>query len=159
MSKVCEKDIERIKKKVQESGYKLTLQRRAVVDVIINNEGKHLTIEEIYDIVKESCPEIGLATVYRTILLLEQQNIVTKLNIGDNCNRYELVHIEEEHQHHHLICRKCKNVIEVDDDLLETLEANIEKKYKFRIQDHTLKFYGLCSECLKHENNKEEGSK
>jgi Fur family ferric uptake transcriptional regulator len=127
----------------------LTPQRRAIVDNIINSEGKHLTAEEIYDLVKEDCPEIGLATVYRTIVLLEELGIVSRLDLGDGCSRYEIVHEEESHQHHHLICTSCGNVIEVEGDLLDSLEENIEQKYKFKIKNHSLKFYGTCSECDK----------
>ena len=87
-----------------EKGYKLTPQRRSIVDTIIKNEGSHLTTEELYDLVKVECPEIGLATVYRTVQLLEEMGVVCKLDLSDGCSRYELVHEEETHHHHHLIC-------------------------------------------------------
>ncbi|OPJ63625.1 Fur family transcriptional regulator [Clostridium oryzae] len=137
----------KLKDNLKEKGYKLTPQRRAVVDIISENEGKHLTAEEIYDLVKVDCPEIGLATVYRTLILLEDIGLVSHLDLGDNCNRYELVHENENHQHHHLICLQCSKVIEVEGDLLEELESNIENKYNFKIENHSVKFFGLCSEC------------
>ena len=68
-------DIELLKENLKQKGYKLTPQRRAIVDVIIEKEGEHLTAEEIYDEVKKICPDIGLATVYRTVLLLEEIGI------------------------------------------------------------------------------------
>jgi Fur family ferric uptake transcriptional regulator len=114
---------------------------------MIENEGKHLTAEEIYDLVKIDCPEIGLATVYRTILLLEELGILSKIDLGDNCSRYELVHEEESHQHHHLVCTECGEIIEVEDDLLDALEDNIESKHNFKIINHSLKFFGICSNC------------
>lgn len=147
MGKFSYEEIEKLKNSLKEKGYKLTPQRRAIVDIIIQNEGNHLTTEELYNLVKKECPEIGLATVYRTVLLLEEMGIVTKLDLNDGCSRYELVHEDENHQHHHLICTKCGKVIEVEGDLLEELEHSIESKYKFKIQDHSVKFYGLCSEC------------
>ncbi|SHE67123.1 MULTISPECIES: Fur family transcriptional regulator [Caloramator] len=143
-------DAEKLKHTLKSQGYKLTPQRRAVLDVIIDNEGKHLSPEEIYDIVKQNCPDIGLATVYRTLNLLEKMGVVCKMNFDDGCNRYELVHDEEDHQHHHLICRGCGKVEEVEDDLLEVLEEKIEEKYNFKINDHSVKFYGYCSECRKN---------
>ena len=136
-------DMNALKENLKKKGYKLTPQRRSIVDVIIENEGKHLTAEEIYDEVKKKCPEIGLATVYRTILLLEELNIISRL-----------IHSNETHRHHHLICNVCNKVLEVKDDLLDDLEIDIEKEYKFKILDHSLKFYGLCEECQK--NLKEE---
>lgn len=136
-----------LKERLKEKGYKLTPQRRATLDTIIQNRGKHLNTEEIYDLVKEKCPEIGLATVYRTLQLLDELSILLKLNLDDGCIRYELNTHEDDHQHHHLICENCNAVIEVELDLLEHLEEKIEKKYNFKIKDHTVKFFGLCSKC------------
>ena len=146
-------DMKALKEDLKKKGYKLTPQRRSIVDTIIDNEGKHLTAEEIYDKVKKSCPEIGLATVYRTILLLEELGVISRLDLNDGCSRYEIVHSNETHRHHHLICNICHKVSEVQDDLLEDLEMSIEKHYLFKILDHSVKFYGICDECQKKTNN------
>lgn len=147
MPKLSSSDIEKLKNNLKEKGYKLTPQRRAIVDNIIKNEGSHLTTEELYDLVKKECPEIGLATVYRTVQLLEDLGVVSKLDLNDGCYRYELVHEDENHHHHHLICSDCGKVIEVQGDLLEVLEHEIESKYDFKIKNHSVKFYGICNEC------------
>lgn len=152
MSKLSPEEMEKLKINLKEKGYKLTPQRRAIVDMIIRNEGSHLTTEELYDLVKKECPEIGLATVYRTVQLLEELGFICKLDLNDGCSRYELVHEEENHQHHHLVCTNCGNVIEVQDDLLEVLESKIEGKYNFKITNHSVKFFGLCSDCTKNYN-------
>lgn len=149
MSKLSADEIGKLKINLKENGYKLTPQRRAIVNVIIKNEGNHLTTEELYDLVKVECPEIGLATVYRTVQLLETIGVICKLDLNDGCSRYELVHEEENHQHHHLICTVCNNVIEVKGDLLDTMEQKIEEEYKFKVKNHSLKFYGICSDCLR----------
>ncbi|MCM8710463.1 transcriptional repressor [Clostridium sp. SYSU_GA19001] len=149
MSKLSPSEIESLKSNLKEKGYKLTPQRRAIVDIIIRNEGSHLTTEELYDLVKVECPEIGLATVYRTIQLLEELGVVSKLDLNDGCYRYELVHEAESHHHHHLICNNCGKVIEVEGDLLEVLEHEIESKYNFKIKNHSVKFYGICENCHK----------
>lgn len=153
MSKEVSIDYNVLKEDLKKKGYKLTPQRRAIVDTIIQSEGKHLTAEEIYDEVKKICPEIGLATVYRTIQLFEQIGLVSKLQLNDGCSRYEIVHSDERHMHHHLICNICNAVIEVEDDLLEQLEERIKKQYKFKILDHSVKFYGICEECQKKMND------
>lgn len=147
MSALSKEDIDKLKSSLKEKGYKLTPQRRSILDIIIKTEGQHLTAEEIYELVKVECPEIGLATVYRTVLLLEELGAVCKLDLADGCSRYELVHQNEPHQHHHLICTNCGKVIEVQGDLLESLEKTIEEKYNFEIKNHSVKFYGLCSDC------------
>ncbi|WP_234121062.1 Fur family transcriptional regulator [Clostridium hydrogenum] len=149
MNKMSSDELEKLKNNLKDKGYKLTPQRRAVLDIIIGNEGKHLTAEELYDLVKVECPEIGLATVYRTVQLLEEIGVICTLDLNDGCNRYELVHDNENHQHHHLICTNCGKVTEVEGDLLDALEEKIEKHYNFLIKNHSVKFYGLCSECRK----------
>lgn len=139
--------IENLKLILKEKGYKLTPQRRSVLDEVIKNEGSHLTTEEIYDLVKVNCPEIGLATVYRTVQLLEEMGVLYKVDLDDGCSRYELCDKDENHQHHHLICQKCGKIIEVEGDLLEELEQIVEKKYSFKVVNHSLKFYGICDNC------------
>ncbi|SHH06840.1 Fur family transcriptional regulator [Tepidibacter thalassicus] len=139
--------IEVVKNKLKEEGFKLTPQRRSIVDIMLKSKGQHLNSEEIYDLVKKQCPEIGLATVYRTLQLLDDIGAVSKLNLDDGCCRYELNINNESHNHHHLICKKCNKIIEVEEDLLDTLEEQIEKNYGFKIFDHDVKFFGLCSDC------------
>lgn len=143
-------EVENFKENLKQKGYKLTTQRRAILDVIIENREKHLSSEEIYDLVKDKYPEIGLATVYRTLQLFEELGIIYKLNFDDGRSRYELYH-DEDHQHHHLICLKCGSVIEMEGDLLENLEEAIESTKDFEIVDHNVKFFGYCSKCrIKH---------
>ncbi len=139
-------EIGNIKDYLKEKGFKLTSQRGSVLDIILENTGKHLSAEEIYDLVKINCPEIGLATVYRTMQVLDELGLVYKNNFDDGRTRYEITQ-NEDHQHHHLVCRKCGKVIEVEEDLLEQLEHQVEKKYNFSITNHKVKFFGYCNEC------------
>lgn len=137
-----------VSEKLKRKGYKFTPQRKAILDVVTENTGKHLSSEEIYDFVKVKSPEIGLATVYRTVQLLVELEVLSKLNLDDGFVRYELDdHDEDQHHHHHLICSECGKIIEVKEDLLDSLENEIESKYAFQIKDHKLKFFGLCETC------------
>lgn len=138
-----------LKIRLKEKGYKLTVQRKAIINVFLKNQSSHLSPEEIYDNVRNDYPDIGLATVYRTLQLLEELNIVYKVNFDDGCSRYELNLDSEDHQHHHLICTKCGDVQEVKLDLLESLETQIEKEGNFRVVDHNVKFFGYCKDCEK----------
>lgn len=149
-------DIQKITDKLKDNGYKLTPQRQAIVDIFIECIGKHLTVEEVFDLVKVRKPEIGLATVYRTVVLMHEQDILTRLDLIDGTARYELKRDDENHTHHHLFCVKCSKVFEFMDDLLDPLEEEIEKEYHFKILNHSLKFYGICNECAKEEQMKEE---
>ena len=140
--------MEDLKDKLKEEGLKLTPQRRSIVQVLIDSKGQHLSCEEIYDKVKESCPEIGLATVYRTLQMLDKIGFTNKLSLDDGCLRYEFNMAHEGHHHHHLICKQCGSITEVELDLLDPLENIIETSYNFQIDDHDVKFYGRCSKCL-----------
>lgn len=145
-----ENTMEKLKEKLKATGFKITPQRRAIIEVLIENDNKHLSSEEIYDKVRVNCPEIGLATVYRTMQLLDDINGISKLNLDDGCIRYEInVEGEDTHHHHHLICKSCGAIIEVKEDLLDEIESNVEKTYNFTIKDHDLKFYGTCEKCTK----------
>lgn len=129
-------------------GYKSTPQRKAVLDVILANLGQHLPTEAIYDLVKKEIPEIGLATVYRTLQLFVELNILSTMNLNDGYTRYEFnIHGENEHHHHHLICTECGSIEEVKEDLLDDVEGYISKKFDFAISDHRVKFLGKCKKC------------
>ncbi len=140
---------EDIKNRLRAHGSKLTPQRRAVLDVIISNKGEHMSSEEIYDLVRKNLPDVGLATVYRTLQLLCRIGVLSRVNLDDNVARYELNSDEGKHQHHHLICDKCGKIQEVHVDLLEDLERYIEREFEFEIVNHKLKFNGYCKDCSK----------
>lgn len=132
---------------LRKKGYKLTSQRRAILGVILRNEGKHMSAEEIHIAVTKDKPEIGLATIYRTMFLLEELGVLIKLDFEDGRNRYELSHPEQDHDHHHLICLKCGEVSEVEEDLLDSLEDKINKNFDFKVINHKVKFFGHCKKC------------
>lgn len=136
---------------LKQNGLKVTTQRILILEALENRPDKHLTAEEIYECVKSQNPDIGLATVYRTIQLLSELNLIDKLNLGDGYVRYEIGHQDleerEHHHHHHLICLNCGNVFTVRDDLLETLEQRISEAMDFQVVDHEVKLYGYCKEC------------
>lgn len=141
------RDIEEIKLYLKSKGYKLTAQRECILGIIIENKDKHLTVDEIYKYVYEKNRTIGIATVYRTILLFEELGVISKLIFDDRIIRYELSSLDEEHTHHHLICVKCNKIMEVKEDLLEELEKQVEDKYEFKILDHNVKILGICNKC------------
>lgn len=137
----------KLKDQLKEKGYKLTSQRQVVLNTIIEHEDEHLSTEDIYGYVKEKHPEIGLATVYRTLILLYELGIVNKLDLDEEFSRYELNKGTEDHGHHHLICTSCNSVTGVEEDLLDSLEEQIARKYGFTVTDHRVKFYGVCKNC------------
>ena len=133
--------------KLYERGYKMTPQRKEILQIFVDHP-EHLSAEDVYGLLREKESEIGLATVYRALDLLSNLGILVQIDFGDGCARYELNTADPNvHHHHHLICRKCKKVIEFDEDLLDELEAVISEKSGFKILNHEVKFFGYCKEC------------
>ncbi|EHT8062876.1 transcriptional repressor, partial [Staphylococcus pseudintermedius] len=99
--------------------------------------------------VKEKAPEIGLATVYRTLELLADLKVVDKVSFGDGVSRFDLRKEGSKHFHHHLVCMECGRVDEIEEDLLPQVEERVENEYNFKILDHRLTFHGICETCQK----------
>lgn len=144
-----EQRIDQIKKQLHAKNYKLTPQREATLRVLLEREDDHLSAENVFLLVKEKAPEIGLATVYRTLELLSELKIVDKINFGDGVYRYDLRKEGVEHFHHHLVCIECGSVDEIIEDLLEEVEKKVENEWGFQVKDHRLTFHGICKQCQK----------
>ena len=142
-----------LRARLSERQHKMTPQRQIVLQIFLDHPGEHLSAEDVHDILRTEKAELGLATVYRTLELLSDLGILQKMEFGDGCSRYEVNDTDPtRHHHHHLICTKCGKVEEFDEDLLETLEADIERKTGFRTLDHQVKFFGICKECQEKGN-------
>lgn len=135
----------KINAKLKENNYKLTDQREAVLEVMLDNKGKHLSAEEVLQEAKQKMPNIGIATVYRTLEKLASMDILYKTMFEGGKFRYELSD-NDTHQHHHIVCLKCGQIYEFEEDLLNELERRLESR-GFQVIDHELKFYGYCPKC------------
>ena len=134
-------------------GYRITVPRQAILDVLSKTD-EHLSAEDIYINVRNIYSNIGLTTVYRTLDILVEIGLVFKFDFGDKKARYELAEGPKgERHHHHLVCTNCNRVIDYTDfideekDLLDKTEKGLSKKYNFRINGHSIQFYGLCDRC------------
>ncbi|MFZ5597829.1 MAG: Fur family transcriptional regulator [Bacillota bacterium] len=137
-----------VEEKLRSKEHKLTSRRKHVLSVLLENRGKHLSAEEVYNLVKVKAPDVGLATVYRTLELFCDFGVVHGMDFGDGRKRYEFGDEEAEgHQHHHVICLKCGVILEVAEDLLEDLEERVERDFGFSVQNHQLKIFGYCKDC------------
>ena len=147
---IMESMLKRMKEKIKDKKCKMTSQRQVILKAFVVSEIRHMSAEEVFEAVKKMAPDIGLATVYRTLDLFTEMDLLKKLDFDDGCSRYELNDRETEgHFHHHLICLECGKVWECQDDLLETLESILAKRLHFQTVDHQLKVYGYCEECQK----------
>src|SRR5690554_6767832 len=139
---------------LRERDHRLTPQREAVVDVLLDNSDEHLSAEHVFLQTKQNYPDIGLATVYRTLELLEGLGLVHRFDYGDGQSRYEINLSSEDHYHHHLICVNCDDIGEFKDDLLDEIEEKIARETGFRVTDHCLRFFGLCQKCQSKDSDK-----
>lgn len=131
--------------KLLDRGHKMTPQRWAIISIFLLNKERHLSADDIYGMLRETYPQNGIATVYRTLELLLDVGVVKRLDLGDGRARYELN--ESGRKHHHLICTRCDRIEEFEDELLVSVDTVIREKTGFDVQDHQTKFYGICKAC------------
>jgi len=124
-------------------GYRLTPQRMMVVDAL-HDADKHVSADEIYDRVKAKYPYANISTVYRTLELLKELGLVNEIALGDGCVRF---HPSERGHHHHLVCQKCHNIIDLPESVLVPLADTLSEKHKFRADLKHTAVFGLCSQC------------
>jgi len=142
--------LERFKKILKESGLKYTKQREMVLKILYHSD-RHYTPEALYMEVKEKHPElnIGIATVYRTLNLLEDSDMVTSISFGTAGKKFELAN---KPHHDHLICKSCGKIIEFENPTIERQQALVAKEHKFKLTGHLMQLYGTCEKCTKKIN-------
>lgn len=132
--------ISAIEQKCIDKSVKMTEQRR-IIATVISESADHPHVEEIYSRAVKVDPNISLATVYRTVSLLEGYGIIEKLDFQDGKARYE-EKINEDDHHHHLIDLDTGSIIEFQDDELEELKEKIAKRLGYNLIGHRLELYG-----------------
>ena len=123
---------------------KLTGQREKILDIFLKTD-KHLSVEDLYSIVKRKDPRIGQATVFRTLKLLCEAQLAKVVDFGDKKVRYE--HSYGHRHHDHLICNKCGKSIEVMNSKIEKLQEGLCKEKDFLVERHSLEIFGICKNC------------
>jgi len=129
---------------LRQHGYKLTPQRHALLRVIAAHHD-HLSPDEIYNIAKQEFPDIGRVTVYRTLDILSNLNLVCRVHTADGCRNY-MMRRPTEH-HHHIVCSVCGKSIDFTHCDLSELVKNLSDKTGFIIEGHLLEFFGKCPNC------------
>jgi Fur family ferric uptake transcriptional regulator len=148
-----QKLLEKFKALLKENALKFTKQRELILKFLYENED-HYTPEDIYMLIKQQHPDIniGIATVYRTLTLLEESKIVSSISFGIQGKKYEL---GLKKHHDHLICTKCGDIIEFYDDTIEKRQEAIAEKFNFKMTAHTMKIEGICEDCQEEEATEE----
>lgn len=135
------------KELLRKNGMKSTRQREVVIETLFNSN-RHFTPEELYLHIKELHPKlnVGIATVYRTLNLLEDSNIISSISFGVQGKKYEM---NSKSHHDHMICSECNKIIEFISDEIEKIQQDIASKNGFKITGHIMQLHGICKECQK----------
>jgi Fur family transcriptional regulator, ferric uptake regulator len=123
---------------------RLTGPREAILDVL-NHHRRPLSIKDIFAALPAG--DCDLATVYRSMHMLESLHMVKRFDFGDSVARFELLTEGDDGHHHHLVCTKCSDVVELEECFPETLEKSIASRSGFKHVTHKLEFFGLCPRC------------
>ncbi len=128
---------------IHQSGYRVTPQRRAILEAVIEGTG-HSSIDDVYRRVHDRLPDINLATVYRTLNFLCELRILVAADVGGKHWVFELA---GEKPHHHLVCRKCGKVVRIEQEEVQELIDQIEDGHQFLIDMDHMALFGLCEDC------------
>jgi Fur family ferric uptake transcriptional regulator len=133
-----------LKNRLRGQARKITGPRAAILE-ILRHHPHPLTNKEIFSEMPKGCSD--LATIYRAMHLLEKMGMVKRFEFGDGASRFELVAEGDDGHHHHLVCTKCADIVEIEECFPETIEKKIAAKNRFKFVTHKLEFFGICPDC------------
>ena len=128
---------------LKKKGYRLTPQRLMVIEILHGAEG-HISAPDICQRVQAKYPWVNKSTIYRTLELMKELDLVTETELGGDKLYY---HQAEKGHHHHLICQKCGKDVEIEEDVFASLESTLSKKYGFAADLKHLAIHGHCLKC------------
>jgi Fur family ferric uptake transcriptional regulator len=129
--------------RLKERGLKSTAQRDDIARVFFGL-GHHISAEELYAQVKKINPHVGYATIYRTLRLLKECELVSERHFDEGQARYEPV---SERHHDHFICERCGRIIEFENEVIERLQQMVARQLGAQLRRHKMELYGLCANC------------
>ena len=135
---------------LRENGHRLTPQRMLVIEAL-HNADRHISAEELYEQLHGRYPYAIISTVYRTLELLKELDLVTETKLGGGRVRY---HVAEKGHHHHLLCRSCGKIIDLEEFALHPLKDTLLTKYGFDADLRHLAILGECRRCRRRKGKK-----
>ena len=129
---------------LKEVGLKITVPRIRVLQILEQSKTHHLSAEDVYKALLEMGEDVGLATIYRVLTQFEAAGLVHRHNFEGGYSVFELRKAEH---HDHLVCLKCGRVDEFVDHVIEQRQQIIAEQAGFKMTDHSLNIYGVCSNC------------
>lgn len=136
---------------VAEKGLRHTAQRQQILQVFLSTE-RHLTTQDLYDLVRRKDKSIGYATVARAVKLMCESGICRQVDFGDGVQRFEHKYGHEHHDH--LICLKCGRFVEIYNKKLEKLQEELVRRHSYVQEYHKLDIFGICPRCKRKDKRK-----
>ena len=133
---------------LKKAGLKATVPRLKILEILEDKQDQHMRAEEVYKYLLDGNEDIGLATVYRVLTQFEQAGLVVRHHFEGGHSVFEL---DQGGHHDHMLCIKCGRVDEFMDEIIEERQKAIAQKAGYKITDHSLYIYGVCSDCQKNE--------
>jgi len=130
-------------------GYRLTPQRMAVLKILLES-GEHLSAEEIHTRLTPQFPMTSLATIYKTVGVLKEMGEVLELSFGREGSLYDG---KRPYPHPHLICVRCRAVLDPEVDLLDGISLELSRTTGYQLLSQRLEFYGICPTCQAAEQD------
>ena len=130
---------------LKSEGYKITSQRKAIIETLISNRDNLISAERLFNNAKELYPKTNMSTIYRNLEVLEELNLLYKVVGDDGTALYKLACSKEEH-HHHIICKKCGKTEIIDFCPIDVF-TEISNEKHFNLTGHKLELYGQCYDC------------
>jgi Fe2+ or Zn2+ uptake regulation protein len=137
------KDLEKLEVVLRDEGYKLTEQRRLIIEVFNESPGLH-TAQEIFNLARKKHQGINFSTIYRNLELLCTLEVIKKLYMDSGTSHYELCGMKH---HHYIICKSCGDTKEIDICPYANMEEEQLSAIGFSATDHKFEIYGYCSKC------------
>ena len=139
---------EKMLKKLREQKFRITPQRISILKILALSH-EHPSVENIYEQVRKDFPTTSLATVYKTVTLLKELDELLELGFPEGSNRYDG---NRPYPHPHLVCTKCKKIVDPDLGSLEEVTQELVADTGFEITSHRVDFFGICPACQKSED-------
>ncbi|AQT67385.1 Ferric uptake regulation protein [Anaerohalosphaera lusitana] len=148
MGRLLEESKVRFDEYLRDKNLRRSARRDKVVDAFLRTE-RHLSIQELYDLVRKKDKDIGYATVARAVGLMTEAGLCREVDFGEGLTRYEH---EYGHEHHdHLVCTGCGAFVEIYSPKLERLQAKLVEEHGYVEESHKLNIFGICPKCQKKQ--------
>ena len=140
---------------IVDKGLKHSRQRDVILQLFLKTDG-HLTVDDLYQIVQRTHPEIGRTTIYRTLKILCDADLAKAIEFRDGVTRFE--HIYNQDHHDHMVCTCCGVIVEFRSNEIQQLQIELAEKHGFTVDSHRHQIFGVCSECKRKRQTSEKTS-